>query len=125
LPPDDGAEEHGDKNACNWSSCLTTHSTPQALLTRWEVTHLLPLIALSQLQPQSQIQYLCLWSNSHETSKRPSDLDRHVQSIHLSLRFHCYEPDCDDNIGKWFARADRLKIHERGVHGLRVRGGIE
>lgn len=52
LPPDDGVEEYGDTSACNWSSCLTTHSTPQALIMHWEMTHLLPLIALSQLQPK-------------------------------------------------------------------------
>jgi hypothetical protein len=50
------------------------HSTPQTLITHWEMTQLLPLIALSQLQPQSQVQSLCLWSNCHETFKRPSDL---------------------------------------------------
>lgn len=85
-----------------------------------------------QPQPQPQIfnqvqsgnqsrapqQYFCLWSTCHTPFARPSDLDRHVRSLHLDIRRHCTVPGCADNAGRGFKRADKSRAHLRGVHGL-------
>lgn len=101
---------------CHWSTCTTTIPT-SSLLTHWKTTHLPPINALAKLQPGPQRQSFCLWKSCHKEFKRSTDLDRHVQSIHLGINSHCRVPGCDNNGGKGFSRHDKLRAHGRKAHG--------
>jgi hypothetical protein len=48
--------------------------------------------------------------------KRPGDLDRHVQSIHFSVRSNCRVMGCSNNRGNGFSRSDKLRDHEKKAH---------
>jgi hypothetical protein len=69
-------------------------------------------------QLPDQKQAFCLWNDCHKPFKRRTDLDRHVQSMHLGITFHCTVFGCDNKGGMGFSRADKLKVHEKEVHGF-------
>lgn len=49
---------------------------------------------------------------------RYSDYERHWQSVHLGIKHHCFWPGCSNNRGNGYCRAEKLKTHQRRVHGL-------
>jgi hypothetical protein len=51
--------------------------------------------------------------------KRPGDLKRHEKK-HFpgQMTFHCWQPGCDRNRLKGFYRRDKLRDHEKNVHGF-------
>jgi hypothetical protein len=53
------------------------------------------------------------------TFKRPSDLKRHVK-VHFpgQRKFHCRQLGCGRNGRKGYYRRDKLRDHERQVHGI-------
>lgn len=58
-------------------------------------------------------------SHCHKRFGRQSDLKRHVgRHFPDQWEFHCKQPDCDRRGLKGFYRRDKLKTHERQVHGL-------
>jgi hypothetical protein len=52
-----------------------------------------------------------------ESFTRTSDLDRHYQSVHLQIKYHCFWPGCHNNRGKGYCRLEKLKTHQREKHG--------
>jgi hypothetical protein len=54
--------------------------------------------------------FSCTWPGCLSSFTRPSDLQRHENSIHLLNRLRCIE--CD----KTFGRTDKLRKHLRGIH---------
>ncbi|KAF8847986.1 hypothetical protein BDZ45DRAFT_754330 [Acephala macrosclerotiorum] len=64
--------------------------------------------------PEGHLCRLC-----HATFKRPSDLKRH-EGVHFpeQWKYHCKEPWCERKGRKGFYRRDKLRMHERQVHGL-------
>jgi hypothetical protein len=54
-----------------------------------------------------------------ETFARPSDLNRHFQSVHLGIKYHCdYWLGCPNNRGKGYCRLEKLRTHQREKHGF-------
>jgi hypothetical protein len=55
----------------------------------------------------------------HSTFKRPSDLKRH-EGVHFpeQRKYHCKQSGCERKGQKGFYRRDKLRTHERQVHGL-------
>ena len=53
-----------------------------------------------------------------ETFARQSDLQRHWQSVHLGIKYHCYWPGCLNNRGKGYCRVEKLRTHQREKHGF-------
>jgi hypothetical protein len=53
-----------------------------------------------------------------ETFARPSDLDRHWQSVHLGIKHHCFWLGCPNNRGKGYCRLEKLRTHQRKKHGF-------
>jgi hypothetical protein len=55
----------------------------------------------------------------HSTFTRPSDLKRH-EGVHFPEQriYHCKQLGCERKGRKGFYRRDKLKMHERTVHGL-------
>jgi len=100
---------------CLWPNCNTTHPDTSTLLAHWKAFHLPPINALSKLQSPEQKHY-CLWNGCHKQVNRPSDLDRHVQSLHLGQHRDCFVPGCANNGGRGFMRQDKLRAHEKKVH---------
>jgi hypothetical protein len=103
-------------STCDWFSCNTTHLS-SSMLAHWTSTHLDPISALMKLQAPAQKQAFCLWNDCHKKFSRRTDLDRHVQSIHIRINSHCTVSGCDNNGGKGFRRPDKLKAHEKKAHG--------
>jgi hypothetical protein len=61
----------------------------------------------------------CTWSSCSETFKRESDRDRHYQTIHANngdRPYRCPIEQCPANVKSW-ARADKLRAHNRTWHG--------
>ncbi|KUJ20553.1 uncharacterized protein LY89DRAFT_666216 [Mollisia scopiformis] len=48
---------------------------------------------------------------------RASDLQRHIDGIHLRIRHHCRVSGCGDNDKKGWCRLEKLKGHMQHVHG--------
>ncbi|KAG4428715.1 hypothetical protein IFR05_015801 [Cadophora sp. M221] len=49
---------------------------------------------------------------------RPSDFQRHHESVHLGIKYHCFWIGCSNNRGNGYCRAEKLRTHQRKVHGL-------
>jgi hypothetical protein len=60
----------------------------------------------------------CPWpAGCNESFTRLSDLERHWQSVHLEIKYHCYWIGCHDNHGKGYCRLEKLKAHQKDKHG--------
>lgn len=57
----------------------------------------------------------CNWCM--ESFTRAADLQRHVESVHLGIKHHCFWPGCHNNRGKGYCRAEKLRTHQRQKHG--------
>jgi hypothetical protein len=68
----------------------------------------------SNTSPSRQFCGLC-----RSTFKRPGDLKRH-EKVHFPERrsFHCWQYGCERNGRKGFYRRDKLRDHEKQVHGM-------
>jgi hypothetical protein len=54
-----------------------------------------------------------------ETFARSSDLNRHWQSVHLGIKYHCdYWAGCPNNGGKGYYRLEKLRAHQREKYGF-------
>jgi hypothetical protein len=54
-----------------------------------------------------------------ESFARHSDLNRHWQSVHLGIKYHCdYWLGCPNNGGKGYCRLEKLRTHQREKHGF-------
>jgi hypothetical protein len=54
-----------------------------------------------------------------ESFARPNDLNRHWQSVHLGIKYHCdYWLGCPNNGGKGYCRLEKLRTHQREKHGF-------
>jgi hypothetical protein len=54
-----------------------------------------------------------------ESFARASDLNRHWQSVHLGIKYHCdYWLGCPNNGGKGYCRLEKLRTHQREKHGF-------
>lgn len=52
-----------------------------------------------------------------ESFARASDLNRHWQSVHLGIKYHCdYWLGCPNNGGKGYCRLEKLRTHQREKH---------
>ncbi|KAE9370826.1 hypothetical protein N431DRAFT_559898 [Stipitochalara longipes BDJ] len=61
-------------------------------------------------RPRSKCAYCSI------TLSRPSDLDRHMNTIHRHRRPRCSVPGCTNNRGKGFSRFDKYREHMRTQH---------
>lgn len=48
---------------------------------------------------------------------RVSDLQRHINGVHLRIRHHCRAKGCGNNHGKGYCRLEKLRKHVLDVHG--------
>jgi len=65
--------------------------------------------------------HLCPWpSGCTESFTRRSDLERHWQSVHFRIRYHCFIPVCGNNHGKGYCRFEKLRSHQREKHGFHL-----
>lgn len=48
---------------------------------------------------------------------RVSDLQRHIDGVHLRIRHHCRAEGCGNNHGKGYCRLEKLRKHVLDVHG--------
>jgi hypothetical protein len=104
-------------STCQWSTCheaLDYTST----IPHWNECHLFLINQLWKLQSLRLQRTFCLWNDCHKAFSRPSDLDRHVQSIHFGVHSHCTVIGCSNNRGNGFSRADKLRNHEKKAHGM-------
>lgn len=87
------------------SFSTTTASSPDTLVTTPSST---------ATSPDRSICSIC-----HSTFKRAGDLKRH-ERVHFpgQRNFHCKESGCDRKGRKGFYRRDKLRAHERQVHGM-------
>jgi hypothetical protein len=60
----------------------------------------------------------CSWPFCMESFARPSDLDRHIQSVHLGIKYRCYWPGCSNNCGKGYCRLEKLRPLKGQKHGF-------
>ncbi|KAH6712032.1 hypothetical protein BKA61DRAFT_462004, partial [Leptodontidium sp. MPI-SDFR-AT-0119] len=44
---------------------------------------------------------------------RPSDFQRHHESVHLGIKYHCFWIGCSNNRGNGYCRAEKLRAHQR------------
>jgi hypothetical protein len=104
-------------STCQWSGCQEAldHTL---LISHWKEYHLIPINQLWKAQPLGSKHTFCLWNGCHKEFKRPSDLDRHVQSIHFSVHSSCRVIGCSNNRGHGFSRPDKLRDHEKKAHGM-------
>lgn len=58
----------------------------------------------------------CTWCM--ESFTRASDLQRHIESVHLGIKYHCFWIGCHNNRGKGYCRAEKLRTHQRQKHGF-------
>jgi hypothetical protein len=69
--------------------------------------------------PNNPFPIPCTWPSCSETFKRESDRDRHYQTIHANngaRPYQCPIDGCTANVRSW-ARADKLRAHNRTWHG--------
>ncbi|KUJ14422.1 uncharacterized protein LY89DRAFT_138684 [Mollisia scopiformis] len=59
----------------------------------------------------------CSWPSCTESFTRPSDRQRHIEAVHLGIKYHCFWIGCPNNGGKGYCRAEKLKTHQRQKHG--------
>jgi hypothetical protein len=104
-------------STCRWSGCheALDHTL---IVTHWKEYHLIPINQLWKAQPLGSKHTFCLWNGCHKEFKRPSDLDRHVQSIHFSVHSNCRVIGCSNNRGHGFSRPDKLRDHEKKAHSM-------
>jgi hypothetical protein len=60
----------------------------------------------------------CVYNGCTKTFTRTADLDRHVLNVHNRIGHNCQVPDCSNNKGKGYCRADKLKEHMWKKHKL-------
>jgi hypothetical protein len=60
----------------------------------------------------------CSWPSCTESFTRPSDLQRHIDAVHLGIKYHCFWIGCTNNGGKGYCRAEKLRTHQRQKHGF-------
>lgn len=60
----------------------------------------------------------CTWGMCSESFARPTDLQRHVDSVHLGIKYHCTWFGCHNNRGKGYCRLEKLRTHQREKHGV-------
>ena len=60
----------------------------------------------------------CSWPTCTESFTRPSDLQRHIEAVHLGIKYHCLWIGCPNNGGKGYCRAEKLRTHQRQKHGF-------
>jgi hypothetical protein len=60
----------------------------------------------------------CEWSLCMESFTRVSDLERHIQSVHLGIKWHCDWFDCGNNRGNGYCRLEKLRRHQKEKHGF-------
>jgi hypothetical protein len=102
---------------CQWASCHEGFYSCD-VLAHWEDVHLASINTLWKQQPVGSKRSFCLWGGCHKEFKRASDLDRHVQSIHLGLHSNCRVIGCHNNRGRGFSRPDKLRDHEKKLHSM-------
>ncbi|PMD53555.1 uncharacterized protein K444DRAFT_619087 [Hyaloscypha bicolor E] len=60
----------------------------------------------------------CSWPSCTESFTRPSDLQRHIEAVHLGIKYHCLWIGCTNNGGRGYCRAEKLRTHQRQKHGF-------
>jgi hypothetical protein len=71
-----------------------------------------------QMNATTRPRIYCAWPLCMESFARPSDLERHRQSVHLGIKHHCFWPGCHNNHGKGYVRCDKLRAHQKEKHGF-------
>lgn len=91
--------------SANTSPSISAHTSPSALAT---------IPRLIDSFPEGYFCRLC-----SRTFKRPSDLKRH-EGVHFpeQRKHHCKQSGCERKGQNGFYRRDKLRIHERQVHGF-------
>lgn len=102
---------------CQWTGCHGGFYGCD-MLSHWKDVHLASINTLWKQQPLGSKRSFCLWDGCHKEFKRASDLDRHVQSIHLGIHSNCRIIGCSNNRGRGFSRADKLRDHEKKLHSM-------
>lgn len=59
----------------------------------------------------------CAWPMCSESFARQSDLQRHMDSVHLGIKHHCFWPGCSNNRGNGYCRLEKLRTHQKQKHG--------
>jgi hypothetical protein len=59
----------------------------------------------------------CPWPLCCESFVRATDVERHIQSVHMGIRYHCFWTGCGNNRGNGYCRVEKLRTHQRQNHG--------
>jgi len=60
----------------------------------------------------------CPWITCSETFVRATDVNRHIEAVHLGIKHHCIWIGCSNNRGNGYCRLEKLKSHQRQKHGF-------
>jgi hypothetical protein len=77
----------------------------------------MPTFALPSVSPFQQ-RTNCPWLGCTESFARFTDIQRHWDSVHLGIRYHCFWVGCPNNAGKGYCRLEKLRTHQRQKHGF-------
>lgn len=117
---------------CSRSDCGKTFSTKQHL-QRHESLHERPTpfscdlcgaqFAKKRLlgehnarEHKGQLPYICTHDDCKKSFLRPSELQRHIISIHTEKTYICMDPKCENDKSATFKRFSDLQRHLRRVH---------
>jgi hypothetical protein len=70
-----------------------------------------------QLFPSPPPRAPCPWPLCFESFVRAADVERHIQSVHMGVRYHCFWTGCGNNRGNGYCRPEKLRTHQRQKHG--------
>jgi hypothetical protein len=94
------------------------YTMPPQIMMQPQILHKMISGGASFYPPMAIATQRTLCSFCTETFARPSDLDRHWQSVHLGIKYHCFRPGCPNNRGKGYCRLEKLRTHQREKHGF-------
>lgn len=58
----------------------------------------------------------CPWPGCSESVIHSTNVDRHVDSIQLGIKYHCFRVGCPNNGRKGYCRLEKLRTHQRKKH---------
>ncbi|KAF4633680.1 hypothetical protein G7Y89_g4422 [Cudoniella acicularis] len=67
--------------------------------------------------PSTARRTACSWEGCQESFARAADLQRHIESVHYGIKYHCAWFGCSNNGGKGYCRLEKLRTHQRQKHG--------
>lgn len=98
------------------TSAYGDSNQPPSASPRSHSSKLLPFSEDPKPSSSRAVRHICPTCN--QSFSRLSDLHRHSENIHLQIRHHCPISGCEDNRGRGYCRAEKMRGHLRKRHEL-------